>query len=88
MGQPQEIPPGSGRMIVVMGFDQNEAGELRSAFNPIERPSEAAARALAASLANKHAGVIAWARSVNTELGEFGEPAIIYQHGQVPPDME
>ena len=42
---------------------------------------------LARQLAEKHAGVIAWSREANMDLGEYGEPTILFQHGEVP-DME
>ena len=42
---------------------------------------------LAKALAPKHAGVIAWSREANPALGEYGEPTILFQAGDVP-DME
>ncbi|XJO03796.1 hypothetical protein ACHMW7_08835 [Aminobacter sp. UC22_36] len=32
-------------------------------------------------------GVIAWSREANPAIGAYGEPTILYQHGEVP-DME
>lgn len=75
------------RMIVVMAFDRDDEGELRPAFKPVEKLSEASAKFLAAAIAHKHAGVIAWSRSAQPDIGEFGEPEIIYREGQVP-EME
>ncbi|AMS45160.1 hypothetical protein AA2016_6260 (plasmid) [Aminobacter aminovorans] len=36
---------------------------------------------------SEHAGVIAWSREANPAIGEYGEPTILYQAGEVP-DME
>lgn len=38
-------------------------------------------------LAVQHAGVIAWSREANVDVGEYGEPTTLFQHGDVP-DME
>ena len=75
------------KLIVVMAFDQDEEGELQPVFGPAEQQSEERAVRTAKALATKHAGVIAWSREANPDLGEYGEPTVLYQHGQVP-DME
>ena len=75
------------KLIVVMAFDQDEEGELQPVFGPAEQQSEERAVRTAKMLAMKHAGVIAWSREANPDLGEYGEPTVLYQHGQVP-DME
>ena len=41
----------------------------------------------AKALVTKHAGVIAWSRDANLDLGDYGEPVELYRHGEVP-DME
>ena len=47
-------------------------------------PSEAAAVGMARDLAHTRAGVIAWSRSGNRYLGEFDDPVILAEHGEVP----
>jgi len=41
----------------------------------------------AKALADKHAGVIAWSREANPDIGEYGEPTTLFLSGEVP-DME
>jgi len=40
-----------------------------------------------AKLAAEHIGVIAWTREANPAIGEYGEPTILLQAGDIP-DME
>jgi hypothetical protein len=47
-------------------------------------PSEAAAVGMARDLAHTRAGVIAWCRSGDRYLGEFDDPVILAEHGEVP----
>ena len=54
---------------------------------PAEFQSEDRATRVARSLVQKHAAVIAWSREANPTIGEYGEPTILFQHGDVP-DME
>lgn len=75
------------RLIVVMAFDQNEDGELVTVFGPQDYASEDRAVRQAQSLAPNHAGVIAWSRDANPDIGEYGEPTTLFQSGDVP-DME
>ena len=75
------------KLIVVMAFDRDEDGELQVAFGPAEQQSEERAIRTARSLADKHAGVIAWSREANPTLGEYGEPTTLFVSGDVP-DME
>lgn len=79
--------PKTPRLIVVAAFDRNEDGELVAAFEPINLNSEDRAKRMADNLAGKHAGVIAWWRDAQPDIGEYGPPTIIAQHGDVP-DME
>jgi hypothetical protein len=46
--------------------------------------SEAAAVGMAKDLAHTRAGVIAWSRSGDRYLGEFDDPVILAEHGEVP----
>ena len=81
---PQQKQP---KLIVVAAFDRNEDGELIPAFDPQQQQSEGRAIRLAKGLATKHAGVIAWSREANPELGEYGPPTTLFISGDVP-DME
>lgn len=76
------------KLIVLMAFDKDEeSGELRPAFEPREMRDEQQAKTQAAMLKSQHAGVIAWSRQADPDVGEFGPPEIIAQYGDVP-DME
>lgn len=76
------------RLIVVAAFDRDEEGELQPVQGyPAEQQSEDRAKRLAQTLAGRHAGVIAWSREANPQIGEYGEPTILFKHGAVP-DME
>lgn len=75
------------KLIVVVAFDRDENGDLQTVFGPEEQQSEERAGRTARGLALAHAGVIAWSREANPSLGEYGEPVILFQAGDVP-DME
>ena len=76
-------------LVVLTAFIRDEEGELRPAFEPREVPSEDKAKMDARRMAARgtYAGVITWSRSADLVNGEFGEPVILFQHGDVP-DME
>lgn len=76
-------------LIVLTAFVRDEEGELRPAFEPRELPSEDKARMDGRRMAAQgtYAGIIAWSRSADLVNGEFGEPVVLFQHGDVP-DME
>lgn len=72
------------RLIVVMAFDLDpETDEPFPAGEPIQADSEERAIRTAKSLAGKHTGVIAWSRTADPNIGEYGEPEILFQSGQV-----
>ena len=75
------------KLIVLMAFERGEDGELIPAFEPREMRDEGTAIRTARDLANRHAGVIAWSRSADLIMGEFGAPVVLFQHGEVP-DLE
>lgn len=77
------------KLIVYLAFVRDGKGELRSAFEAREAQSEAAAKQQARILwsSGKYAGVIAWWRSADLQNGEFGDPVVLYQQGEVP-EME
>jgi len=87
VGQPPVIKPTT--LIVLMAFIRDEVGELQTAFEPREVQSEHKAKMDARRMAalGTYAGVITWSRSADLVNGEFGEPMVIYQHGDVP-EME
>ena len=80
IAQPPKVP----KLIVIVAFDRGEDGDLAAAFGPAEQQSEERAVRTARGLALKHAGVIAWSREANPALGEYGEPVVLFTHGDVP----
>ena len=81
---PQQKHP---KLIVVVAFDRGEDGELYPAFGPADQQTEERAIRTARSLADKHAGVIAWSRESHPDVGEYGPPTTLFVSGDVP-DME
>jgi len=76
-------------LVVLTAFIRDEEGELRPAFEPREMPSADKAKMDGRRMAAQgtYAGVISWSRSADLVNGEFGEPVVLFQHGDVP-DME
>ncbi|MDI6025615.1 hypothetical protein QBK99_05280 [Corticibacterium sp. UT-5YL-CI-8] len=75
------------KLIVVQAFDRDDDGTLFSAFGPDQQQSEDRAIRTARALATKHVGAIAWCREANPAIGEYGEPTVLFQAGDIP-DME
>lgn len=75
------------KLIVVMAFEDDGEGGLRPAFEPREYQNEQRAKTEAGSLVNAYPAVIAWSREAKPDIGEYGEPTVLFQHGDVP-DME
>ncbi len=76
------------KLIVLAAFDRDdETGDLRPAFEPREMRDEEQARRQARLLKDAHAGVIAWARDAQPDIGEFGPPEVLVMYGEVP-EME
>lgn len=75
------------KLIVIVAFDRDHNGDLQTAYGPTEQQSEERAIRTARTLATKHAGVVAWSREANPKLGEYGEPVVLFQAGEVA-DME
>ena len=72
------------RLIVVIAFDPDpETGELLPAMEPIQFDSAERAVRIAKDLALKHAGVIAWARTADPNIGEYGEPEELFRSGEI-----
>ena len=76
-------------LVVLSAFVRDEEGELRPAFEPRELPSADKAKMDARRMAAQgtYAGVISWSRTADLVNGEFGDPVVLFQHGEVP-DME
>lgn len=74
-------------LIVLAAFERDEEGELRPAFEAQQMPSEHAAISRAKLMSRSYAGVIAWKRPARPDEGDFGDPEVLYQTGDVP-DME
>jgi len=77
------------KLIVLMAFLRDEDGNLQPAFEPREMQSEERARHEARMMAatGKYAGVIAWSRSAQPDIGEYGPPEVLFQYGETP-EME
>jgi hypothetical protein len=80
-------PAAPGKIIVLLAFDKGEDGELLPAFEAREMRDESTAIRTAKDLARRHVGVLTWSRTADLVNGEFGEPVVLFQHGDVP-DME
>lgn len=78
----QKAPPTT--LIVLVAFDKGEDGEMLPAFEPREMMDERRAIQTAKEMSYRHAGVITWKRSVRPDKGEFGEPEVLFQAGEVP----
>jgi hypothetical protein len=79
-----DAEPKPTKLIVLLAFDRSEEGELLPAFEPREMRDEGTAIRTAKEMARRHVGVIAWSRSADLLLGEFGPPVVLYQEGDVP----
>jgi hypothetical protein len=74
-------------LIVPAAFDENDEGELFSAFDAKQYDSEERGTREAKMIAAKHAAVVAWSRDADPLLGEYGEPGVLFQSGKIP-EME
>jgi hypothetical protein len=83
-GQPPVTKPT--KLIVLLAFVRDEEGELQAAFEAREVQSEEKAKMDARRMAalGTYAGVVTWSRSADLVNGEFGEPVVLFQHGDVP----
>jgi len=71
---------------VVQAFEKREGGIV--AIEPKACPSAGSARALAARLAQTHVGVIAWSRTGDPELGDWGPPVVLARTGVIPDEYD
>jgi len=79
-----DAEPKPTKLIVLLAFDRSEEGEFLPAFEPREMRDEGTAIRTAKEMARRHVGVIAWSRSADLVLGEFGPPVVLYREGDVP----
>jgi hypothetical protein len=71
---------------VVQAFEERD-----NAIVPVQPkvcPSAGSARALAERLAQNHVGVIAWSRTGDPDLGDWGPPKVLVRTGVVPDEYE
>lgn len=72
------------KLIVVLVYDADpETGLPFAVGEPIQCDNSEKAIRIARGLAEKHAGVIAWSRAALPDLGEYGEPEILFQAGEI-----
>lgn len=72
------------KLSVVLVFDADpETGLPFAVGEPTQCESSEKAVRIARGLADKHAGVIAWCRSAIPNLGEYGEPEVLFQAGEI-----
>ena len=71
---------------VVQAFEQRDDGVV--AVEPKSCPSAGSARALAARLALTHAGVIAWSRTGEPELGDWGPAVELVRTGTIHDEFD
>jgi hypothetical protein len=71
---------------VAHAFAEREGGIVP--VEPKACPAARSARALAARLAPTHAGVIAWSRTGDRELGDCGLPVFLVRTGVIPDEYE
>ena len=71
---------------VVQAFEEREGRIVP--VEPKACPSAGSARALAARFAQSHVGVIAWSRTGDPELGDWGAPVVLVRSGIIPDEYE
>jgi hypothetical protein len=74
-------------LYVVQAFDTDADGELVG-HEPQSVSSASLAKRTAENLAKDAAGVIAWSRDGDPDLGEYGEPTILFKAGLLPDDPD
>ena len=84
-----EKPAKPTKLIVLLAFVRDEEGELQPAFEPREIQSEEKAKMDARRMAalGTYQGVITWSRSADLVNGEFGDPVVLFEYGNIP-EME
>lgn len=77
---------GSITYYVSMAFTRNEEGDV-VALEPVESQTPNIAISKARSLAASNAGAIAFSRTGDPNMGEFNDARVLWQSGEVPPDL-
>lgn len=72
---------------VALAFQADPEGELH-ATNVTEAPTPRSAVSRAKKLAKQTKGAVAFSRSANVDLGEYGDAKIHLAIGELPPDVE
>src|SRR4051812_34467884 len=67
---------------VVQAFKETDEGVM--ALEPRNLQTAGLARAAAQVLSHTHAGVVAWSRRADPDVGEYGEPEEIIRLGVIP----
>ena len=70
---------------VSIAFERDEEGEL-VALEPHKSQTYSAAITRARSLAKSKAGVIAFSRTGDPNIGEFADAVVLFREGDVPED--
>jgi hypothetical protein len=71
---------------IVQPFSQALRGRLH-ADPPVSASDAAHALRLANRLAERKAGVVAFSRTGDPDLGELDDPIILARYGQLPPEL-
>lgn len=72
--------------FVVLPFVASQDGEIL-AEDALEAQSADAARRKAERLADSKAGVVAFSRSGDPDLGDFDDAIVLAKHGRLPDDV-
>jgi hypothetical protein len=72
------------RLILVVTFSRADNGELVPAYEPMQFDTPEDATRMARCLASECAGVLAWSRDAQPDVGSYGPPTILFQSGEVP----
>lgn len=72
--------------FVVLAFDGSEKGRLKPC-EPIAPQTAAAARRIAERLREEKAGVVAFSRTGNPDLGDWAEAEILARYGALPDEL-
>lgn len=78
--------PSRSTLYVVEAFEERDGGVVPA--EPKACPSATAARQLADRLAQTHVGVIAWSRTGDPDLGDWGPPEVLVRIGVIPDEFE
>src|SRR5258708_39236536 len=82
----KSIAMSSHTLHVFQAFESKDGGIVPT--EPKACPSAASARALAARLAQTHYGVIAWSRTGDPDLGDWGPAEELVRSGVIPDEFE